>query len=505
MCSYLSCPFPPADIWLGDDHPSLSIEPLATAQDLEHTALHWHYCCRTTCALRSDFVTRTTRSVLCFTLLVHSGMETSVLWLAGWRCWHASHCGLHSLHSTPAEQGLTRVSGAHCGVANGLLHRDCGHLKRKSTFYNQCNKADPLQALLAPFFYSITFGDENGSADYPMELSTVASIVANLSGLMTGGLYLFLRGGRKLTNPFNIRNSLEDRQYNQQDEKQAIKDLAGPDQRHRDSSPSVYSHEDGSRWQTNAAHESTSTYPYGAGNLIDANNPSFYPTIANQQTEDFGAQNKARHSERSSYSFFSQGSGSGVPSTTLLPSTTYTRESGKMSPASKMLMPPPLFTSSNVGMHQRNSSVGSSATVQIGLRISNMIDMQGRRPSKPHSPRHTPLRSPAAALTPNHSCTAAPRSPLAAPAIPSGHSRNESNGSDLNKDLPRTPPESPAQVKQKEPCQLSPTVYEPQRQPPKARLASPKGVGFHMSPIDRAVNSPVPVTSPTAQGNPGWI
>lgn len=341
-----------------------------------------------------------------------------------------------------------------------------------------------------------------------MELSTVSSIVANLTGLMTGGLYLFLRGGRRLKDPFNGRNSFEDRRYNQRDEKQAMKDLAGPGQPRRDSSPSVYSEHNESWRHTNAAHESNSTYPYGPGNLIDANNPSFYPTFASQIGGP-PAQDKARHSERSSYSIFSQASGSGVPSTTLLPSTTYTRESGQISPASKpdaMLMPPPLFAPPTVGMHHRSSSVGSSATVQIGLRISNMNDMQGRRPSKPYSPRHTGLRSPTPALTPTQPCAAAPRSPLAAPVIPSpsGHSRNESNGSDLNKELPKTPPESPAQV-EKEPCQLSPTVYEPAKPPPKARLASPKGVGFQMCPIDRTVKSPVPGASPTEQGNPGWI
>lgn len=376
-----------------------------------------------------------------------------------------------------------------------------------SHLWTKLNGANMLQALLAPFFYSITFSDQDDSADYPMELSTVSSIVANLSGLMTGGLYLFLRGGRKLTNPFNVRNSFEERQCNQPDEKQTLKNLAGPDQRHRDSSPSMYSQDAGSHWRTNAAHDSVSTYPHGPGNLIDANNPSFHPTTANPQRTSFAPQNKARHSERTSYSIFSQGSG--VPSTTLLPSTAYTRESGKMSPASKpdtMLMPPPLFASPNAGMHHRNSSVGSSATVQIGLRISNMNDMQGRRPSKPDSPRHTPLRSPDPALTTTQAyAAAAPRSPLATPVAPSGHSRNESNGSDLNKELPKTPPDSPVQTKQKEPCQLSPTVYEPQKQPPKAKLASPKGVGFQMCPIDRTVKSPLPMASPPAQGDAGWI
>ncbi|EEY18125.1 conserved hypothetical protein [Verticillium alfalfae VaMs.102] len=46
---------------------------------------------------------------------------------------------------------------------------------------------------MIPFFYAIVFNDLRTAGSQPLNLSMIASVVANLSGLLTGGLHLFLR------------------------------------------------------------------------------------------------------------------------------------------------------------------------------------------------------------------------------------------------------------------------------------------------------------------------
>src|SRR6266699_3778330 len=49
------------------------------------------------------------------------------------------------------------------------------------------------QTLTMPFFFSLAFMARPGSGDSAPTLSMVASVVASVSGLMTGGLHFFLR------------------------------------------------------------------------------------------------------------------------------------------------------------------------------------------------------------------------------------------------------------------------------------------------------------------------
>jgi hypothetical protein len=92
----------------------------------------------------------------------------------------------------------------------------------------------------------------------------------------------------------------------------------------------------------------------------------------------------------------------------------------------------------------------------------------------------------------------------------SNHSKQLSSGTvELNKQLPKSPPVSPAQTDggKSDMVQLNPTVYSPKKPPPRAKLASPRGVGFQTAPVDRTPRrerqrSPT-VNAATEKG--GWI
>ncbi|KAI6782927.1 uncharacterized protein J7T54_002086 [Emericellopsis cladophorae] len=331
-------------------------------------------------------------------------------------------------------------------------------------------------ALLTPFFFSITFADANSLNNDPTELSTVSSIVANLSGLLTGGLYLFLRGGRRLMQPFAQRTDLPEKGD----------DILGSnklgyafdhDDRPKTSS-STYS-SGGSRVTTlNQPFASTS---YGHGGRHESTISRFFAMpIKGLMSRGSSAQHSLRAS--SAMSLAAHEPADYAREDVLLPSTTYTRESSQATsalPNDKLLVPPPLFHAPAGFSHNRGSSLCSTATLQIGLRISNVNDC--RRPSKadthaqynkrPTSPLLVP---PVAAL--KRTGTPAPAA-IAVPRIPH-HAKQESISTvSLNKELPEVPAQTPVYVDA--PVQLAPSVYSPTRQPAKTRLASPKGVGFH--------------------------
>lgn len=348
-----------------------------------------------------------------------------------------------------------------------------------------------------------------------MELSTVSSIVANLSGLTTGGLYLFLRGQirPRLSSYKHETYDFDAKYFDKAGEKRGSYYAAGLDPSGRLSSPSIYSqNENGNISFSRNSDEKKLRGPIpgpesGNGTSLGmGGRPDLTEVLATTAPTGDSSKRESEAHSRSSYGFFTQYSPKAEnTSPGLLPSTTYTPSSSRPPLESKrdnMLMPPPLFHAPKTGWHTRNSSVGSSQTVQIGLRISNMNEVQTMRSSQLHSPRQAQgLRSFAPVPASHDSSQAMGRA---------GHVKQPSSGSvELNKQLPKVPPESPAQhdEAQKRFTQLSPTVYEPQKQPPRARLASPKGVGFQTAPADRALRRG-PQLSPSinaATEKGGWI
>lgn len=326
---------------------------------------------------------------------------------------------------------------------------------------------------MIPFFVNVTFGDVEASATQALEVAMIASVVANLSGIMTGGLYLFLRS--------STRSAAEN--FGQQDFDQKSQGWESP----------VFD-------KPRSGQQSIPPAPYS---------PSVYPA---QGAEAHGAQAEQRRtfngllrSLRDSSGFFlsaqapresvmdvppvpqlpsvgvarsshttslNQEPALGYPAEFLLPAATYNPNQQAMLQVPDpmdVLMPPPLCLP-GAGGHKRDSSMSSSGTVQIGMRLSNMDNARAMT-----SPRGL------------HGSSYL-RSPVMAPSIPP--SRSVSPVSAL--DVPAPSEVSPVDPRHKElpeiPLQASPKAYNAPSPVPRIRLASPKGVGF---------NQDVKATSPS--------
>lgn len=178
----------------------------------------------------------------------------------------------------------------------------------------------------------------------------------------------------------------------------------------------------------------------------------------------------------------------GYPAEFLLPAATY-NPSQQTSPQSfdpmAGLMPPPLYLP-GAATHRRDSSLSSSGTVQIGMRLSNMNDVQAiESPRALHGSSY--LQSPA--LAPNMLPTRNV-SPLSAVDV----SVTPENPRD--KELPLIP------------LQPSIRALEAPSPAPRVRLASPRGVGFNQNAKAASpsrLRAPTFQDPPTPAQNGAWI
>ena len=316
---------------------------------------------------------------------------------------------------------------------------------------------------------------------------------------MTGGLYLFLRGGRRSNLTSNSHDVLD---FNSQEKwmRPLNVDWVGNNRtEHTYSASSFTSSDFGGPAKQDMYRPDVNGKMTGIGNAerntdIEKEGwpglprPTGQERIASQQGSPF-----------------TQPQPMGDLSS-LLPPTTYSPTMGDQPPSPKqddlLLMPPPLFHPPEKPRHQRSSSVGSAQTVQIGLRLSNMTN-DPPLPTVPPSFRASPLASPTAARTP--------------PANRNSEGRLQEINN--HKGLPPSPKSSPTTTQEGgsegKTCQLSPTVYSPEaspKKPARTRLASPKGVGFQAAKPDRSgrntpLASPRPPTSasPKSKTGRGWI
>lgn len=352
-----------------------------------------------------------------------------------------------------------------------------------------------------------------------MELSTVASIAANLSGLLTGGLYLFLRGNRRS----KARSHYPDILAYKGDEKwtrQYVPSTNGANLEHNRSSSSassVYSQsETGNAYvrETSSAtvRNGWDSIGYmgsttGLGTAPDSSSTVEHPVLSGRDTAT---------SRQTSFAV----SNHSLPrsqrdSTCLLPSTTYSPTRNSPSPVLKtneLLVPPPLFQKPKpMTWHQRNSSAVSSQTVQIGLRVSNMKNCAPSSASR--GPSSLSQRHPTPEVELRWK-TPTPSRGQSVSTFSDGAETGQQSSVEayLNKGLPQIPrssraPNSPlASVGATEETKLSPTVYTPTvhsphgtKQPPRVRLASPRGVGFQMTGVS------TPALNIQAQTTPGGV
>ncbi|RYP67193.1 hypothetical protein DL769_005825 [Monosporascus sp. CRB-8-3] len=342
----------------------------------------------------------------------------------------------------------------------------------------------------------------------------VSSVVANVSGLMTGGLYLFLRsstisiiGPKDRIGDYScqkIKQNIRHRGPCSVDFNDHIVQLVPAPRplRTPESQEKFIMAEEGNgiELENNRTSRSLNQRVFG-----DYDQPEPHTTLDSALTpggpepHQMSMSPNRTHVQKppASYSLFPNNHPD-MSSVALLPSTTYSPNSDadiaepqtlyEPDPTSS-LMPPAHIGSGGRGHHRRDSSLASTATVQIGLRFSNVDDI-GPLASKAsgeaervHSLGCPNKLGPTGSKRP---------SPLAGARhadlmIPNQSTADANPHPETMKSLPPLPAPSPT-VAQTPPQTLSPSVYGPPgtASPPRGKIISPKGVGFN---VPRSANT----------------
>ncbi|RYO82426.1 hypothetical protein DL766_007784 [Monosporascus sp. MC13-8B] len=367
-------------------------------------------------------------------------------------------------------------------------------------------------ALMVPFFVSITITDPMNGGGTSLTLAMVSSVVANVSGLMTGGLYLFLRSSTIST--IGAKDKIGD--YSCQKIKQNIRHR-GPCSvdfndhivqlvpaprplRTAESQEKFIPAEEGNGFEpeNNRTSRSLNQRVFG-----DYDQPRPYMSLDSAFTprgpepHQMSMSLLRTHVQKppTSYSLFPNNHPDMSP-VALLPSTTYSPNSDAdfaepqtlyVPDPTSSLMPPAHIGSGGRGHHRRGSSLASTATVQIGLRFSNVDDI-GPLASKAsgEAERVHSLGCPNKLGSPGSKRP----SPLAgtrhAESIPNPSAGNANPHPETMKSLPPLPAPSPTVAQTSPPQTLSPSVYSPSlyghpstASLPTGRIISPQGGGFN--------------------------
>ncbi|KAI0119456.1 hypothetical protein F4814DRAFT_447271 [Daldinia grandis] len=382
-------------------------------------------------------------------------------------------------------------------------------------------------ALIVPFFVSLTFAnpmeDSGGSG---LTLSMIATVVANVSGLTTGGLHLFLRSNTIATIGSSSKLAEYERQKlkNQYETEAAVsmdfnghilKPVSGPGSFSKAESQEYLVDEksddmergEGPYSMDSPMYSPMKPNPLRSNAVFETPNFSFPRAPEPTQVSTNPSANSHSRKPSASYTLFPNKNQNTTP-VTLLPSTaynpnpqpTFTVNGIPPDDLDALLRPPPSIRTS-WGGHTRDSSMSSSTTVQIGIRISNIADIG-------------PINSKASAEAERVYSLDCPQdeelniyqpSPLAAINVsnvtPPQSSYSRDSRDSRMKNLPVTPARS---EDERSDCTLNPTVYDP-NSPTKAKTPSPRGVGFN---VPRRTNTtPVQGTStqlpPRSRGNSG--
>lgn len=312
--------------------------------------------------------------------------------------------------------------------------------------------------MLLPFFWSLYADDTGRIMRYQVRLSMAATIVVNLSGILTGGLYLLLR----LTKLGNLGPG----GYVEFDGQK-------PSMGERSSTPgnSIYTKQlaqpvspvrlEQTRRDLEAGKEGRSEKTSGWPMAFTAQAARPRTPGAAMQIPQISAPDMAFAAgaipglrNKDSYNLFphKRGPAHGKLSD-LLPAAA--QDLNAISPG-QLLPPAPAWKAG----HSRNSSLGSSATVQIALRLSNINDMPPGTPSyrEPIDSGNGVYRGgPGLAISTDPFDDKASR-----------HSDSVSVDDDLfdfTKALSQKPPRSPATDRTVSDGEitLSPTVYDPKQ------------------------------------------
>ncbi|GAB1314170.1 G-protein coupled receptors family 1 profile domain-containing protein [Madurella fahalii] len=376
---------------------------------------------------------------------------------------------------------------------------------------------------MIPFFFSVAFMDRRGMRSNALTLSMVASVVANVSGLMTGGLYLFLKSNTLSTiGPRDKVGEYENRRARYKITRDESNDGNDDDDfdsrimrtaadsrslRRMDSDTSLISNEKEEEALDGKSLRAAST-TYGRRSPGSLRSNTLFSVAATalmpkapEPARILPASSVVGHMRKRSYSLFPNSTPAAKSSFTLLPATTY-------SPADALKPPPSMGNLANM-RHRRDSSLVSSATVQIGLRLSSVDDMppvvQHKVVTNDHEVHsldcpnvlkelemasHKRVALDGSATTP----------PLPPEAIDESLQRDPVKDARM-KTLPPVPkansrPAPDTAEQGTEEITLGPTVYTPES-PTKVKLPSPKGVGF-TTPMSKSANGASPRSPPVA-------
>ena len=230
----------------------------------------------------------------------------------------------------------------------------------------------------------MAFVNQRRNGGNALQLGMVAAVVANVSGLMTGGLYLFLKSKTLSTiGPRDKVGEYENRRQHYKIRHQPseldfdahiTRPVGGQGSLRRTASDASLLSLDKEMGIHYGHTRPVSSIHGQEPNPLRSN--SVYP-LASMPKPPEPAQlsnmpSAAGHMRKRSYSLFPNDSPS-VKSVAVLPSTTYNPNPSRSAAAG--LKPPPSMGNLTAFRHRRDSSQVSSATVQIGLRFSNVNDM----------------------------------------------------------------------------------------------------------------------------------
>ncbi|KAI0491136.1 hypothetical protein F4859DRAFT_35079 [Xylaria cf. heliscus] len=359
--------------------------------------------------------------------------------------------------------------------------------------------------LMIPFFGYLSFGNpfENGG-DTGLTLSMVSTVVANVTGLMTGGLYLFLRSSTLSSiAPKNKLDAYESQRMKYQIRMPKATDTDFNSHIMKPVTVSQWFHEAQHREKQPVSEDMNQIKPLNTTfRSVDDSNPLGSNAVFRQSSalrSPNGTQTSSPTTlvgkAPSLYGLFPNKASGNTASKILLPSTTYSPDAHDIlhNDCCNMLLPPPSVRPQG-SRHRRDSSMASSATVQIGLRISNVEDVRPITVSTIGGVERTHELG-----CPNYQKVEIPNRPR--PLITTGSVVSSpglqrplgTNQLDTTmKTLPPVPRDSQTEA-ERAPI-LNPTVYSP-NSPTKGKVPSPKGVGFNVPPT-RTNTTPVESVPP---------
>lgn len=343
---------------------------------------------------------------------------------------------------------------------------------------------------MTPFFYSVST-DPAATVTKPRAMLAMAAVVvSNLTGLMTGGMYVLLRSSRlgkigpRGYYEFDIQRRNTNRPrvsspHNMIFTKQMEQPVGRPAPMPSPSSraSSVYETvEQIKNHRPNGDLEALSEAQSAPGVISEtATSSSSRPQAAVSGTVQ---PSQPRHARNNSYNLFPPPDTiPDVKSMYLLPSTAYIptgKDAANDNPFADEMLPMPPSLAFTAG-HNRDSSLGSSATVPIGIRVSNINDLPPVQSyyQVPQSSVYDPEPVSQRLSRPISGISVLP---VPASLIPGGGQR-DSGPMNKDKQLPPVPlaltttkqaEQQPAPNTAEE-VLLSPMVYSPQRAADKSR------------------------------------